>query len=66
MDANAILQAIGSIGFPIVMCLILMKYVQNTQDKLIEAIQNLTLAVKRLETLIEGSDDDAGTARHDE
>ena len=58
MDANAILQAIGSIGFPIVMCLILMKYVQNTQDKLIEAIQNLTLAVKRLETLIEGGEDD--------
>ena len=58
MDANAILQAIGSIGFPIVMCLILMKYVQTTQDKLIEAIQNLTLAVKRLETLIEGGEDD--------
>ena len=65
MDANAILQAIGSIGFPIVMCLILMKYVQNTQDKLIEAIQNLTLAVKRLETLIEGSDDDDRTIRDD-
>ena len=57
MDANAILQAIGSIGFPIVMCLILMKYVKTTQDKLIEAIQNLTLAVKRLETLIEGDDE---------
>lgn len=65
MDANAILQAIGSIGFPIVMCLILMKYVQTTQDKLIEAIQNLTLAVKRLETLIEGSDDDDRTIRDD-
>ena len=65
MDANAILQAIGSIGFPIVMCLILMKYVQTTQDKLIEAIQNLTLAVKRLETLIEGSDDDDSPIRND-
>ena len=65
MDANAILQAIGSIGFPIVMCLILIKYVQTTQEKLIEAIQNLTLAVKRLETLIEGGDDDAGAARND-
>lgn len=65
MDANAILQAIGSIGFPIVMCLILMKYVQNTQDKLIEAIQNLTLAVKRLETLIEGDDDNDRTIRDD-
>ena len=65
MDANAILQAIGSIGFPIVMCLILMKYVQTTQDKLIEAIQNLTLAVKRLETLIEGGDDNDRTIRDD-
>ena len=65
MDANAILQAIGSIGFPIVMCLILMKYVQTTQDKLIEAIQNLTLAVKRLETLIEGDDENDRTIRDD-
>ena len=65
MDANAILQAIGSIGFPIVMCLILIKYVQNTQDKLIEAIQNLTLAVKRLETIIEGGDDSDRTIRDD-
>lgn len=65
MDANAILQAIGSIGFPIVMCLILIKYVQTTQEKLIEAIQNLTLAVKRLETLIEGGDDNDRTIRDD-
>lgn len=62
MDASAIVQAIGSIGFPIVMCLILMKYVQTTQEKLIDAIQSLTLAVKRLETLIEGDDNDS-TAR---
>ena len=66
MDANAILQAIGSIGFPIVMCLILMKYVQNTQDKLIEAIQSLTLAVKRLETIIEEDQENAGKIRNDE
>lgn len=57
MDASAVVSAIGSIGFPIVMCLILMKYVQTTQDKLIDAIQSLTLAVKRLETIIEGDDD---------
>lgn len=54
MDANAIIQAIGSIGFPVVMCLILVKYIQTTQEKLIDAIQSLTLAVKKLETMIEG------------
>lgn len=58
MDASAVVSAIGSIGFPIVMCLILMKYVQTTQDKLIDAIQSLTLAVKRLETIIEGDDNE--------
>jgi len=65
MDANAILQAIGSIGFPIVMCLILMKYVSTTQDKLIEAIQSLTLAVKRLETIIEEGNENDSTVRDD-
>lgn len=65
MDANAILQAIGSIGFPIVMCLILMKYVSTTQDKLIEAIQSLTLAVKRLETIIEEGNENDSTIRDD-
>lgn len=65
MDANAILQAIGSIGFPIVMCLILMKYVSTTQDKLIEAIQSLTLAVKRLETIIEEGNGNAGISGND-
>ncbi len=65
MDANAILQAIGSIGFPIVMCLILMKYVSTTQDKLIEAIQSLTLAVKRLETIIEEGNENAGISGND-
>lgn len=65
MDANAILQAIGSIGFPIVMCLILMKYVSTTQDKLIEAIQSLTLAVKRLETIIEEGTENDSTVRDD-
>ena len=65
MDANAILQAIGSIGFPIVMCLILMKYVSTTQDKLIEAIQSLTLAVKRLETIIEEGNENDSTTRDD-
>lgn len=65
MDANAILQAIGSVGFPIVMCLILMKYVSTTQDKLVEAIQSLTLAVKRLETIIEEGNENDSTIRDD-
>lgn len=50
MDINTILQAISGVGFPIVMCLILANYVKTTQDKLIDSLQALTLAVQKLET----------------
>lgn len=50
MDINTILQAISGVGFPIVMCLILANYVKTTQEKLIDSLQALTLAVQKLET----------------
>lgn len=55
MDTQAIISAISTVGFPIVMCLILlyMMYVNNEQhkeemDKMTEAITNNTLAVQHL------------------
>lgn len=59
MDYNAIIQAIGTVGFPIVMCLILvyMMYKLNEQhkeemNKLNESLQNNTLALQHLTDLI--------------
>ena len=53
MDANTIISTISSVGFPIVMCLILVWYIKNTHEKLIEAIQSLTGAVIKLETRLD-------------
>lgn len=53
MDANTVIQTISSVGFPIVMCLILAWYIKNTHEKLIEAIQNLTNAVAKLEVRLD-------------
>ena len=49
MDTAAIVQAIGSIGFPIVMCIIMFNYIKSTQDALIKSIDSLTDTVKELE-----------------
>ena len=49
MDTTAIVQAIGSIGFPIVMCIIMFNYIKSTQDALIKSIDSLTDTVKELE-----------------
>lgn len=55
MDINIILQAITSVGFPIVVCLMLMYYVrENTDkhkeeiDKMSEALNNNTLVLQKL------------------
>ena len=46
---SAIVQAIGSIGFPIVMCIIMFNYIKSTQDALVKSIDALTDTVKELE-----------------
>lgn len=55
MDANVILQAITSVGFPIVMCIMLMYYVRemaskhkDESDKFAEALNNNTLVLQKL------------------
>lgn len=59
MDANAIIQAIGSVGFPIVMCLIMAVYIKYTNDKHTEQIKELnaqhTAEVKNMVTSIDNN-----------
>ena len=57
MDANTIISTISSVGFPIVMYLILVWYIRNTHEKLIEAIQSLTQAVVKLEVRLDKIED---------
>lgn len=59
MDGQTIITAISTVGFPIVMCLILlyMMYVNNEQhkeemDKINEALNNNTLAVQHLTDML--------------
>lgn len=55
MEFNTVLQAITTVGFPIVMCLLLMWYIKDTNDKhdveistFTEAINKNTLMIERL------------------
>lgn len=59
MDATAITQLIGSVGFPIVMCFIMVKMITDMQeahkteiDGLKEALNNNTQVLTRLEMII--------------
>ena len=60
MDSASIVSTISSVGFPIVMCLILVWYIKNTHEKLIEAIQSLTQAVIKLEVRLDKIEDEKG------
>lgn len=55
MDMASILQAVSTIGFPIVMCLVLLWYVRELTDshknetaQFTEALNNNTLALQKL------------------
>ena len=59
MELPAIVELIGSIGFPIVMCLILLQYMEKQNEKhdkevheLTETINNNTKILTELTTLI--------------
>lgn len=52
MDVTAILQLIGSYGFPIVMCLLVWQDNRKHSDKLTELIQANTQAMSELTAAI--------------
>lgn len=68
MDVNVIVQLVGSLGFPIAMC-IYMAYSNNklneqhreSEAKLTEIINNNTLALTKLSDKIENLEKLAGT-----
>lgn len=53
MDMTGIVQMISSVGFPIVMCIILFNYVKETQAELTKAVNSLTTMVGELRDEIE-------------
>lgn len=60
MDTNVLLQAITTVGFPIVMCLLMFWYVREQAeehkseiDKLSEAVNNNSLIVQRLADILD-------------
>lgn len=63
MDVSAIVQAISTVGFPIVMCLLFMYYIKyiNDQhkdeiDKLSQSLNNNTLVMQKLLDKLGGGD----------
>ena len=63
MDDSAIIQAISTVGFPIVMCLLFMYYIKyiNDQhkdeiDKLSQSVNNNTLVMQKLLDKLGGGD----------
>lgn len=55
MDTNSLLQAVSTVGFPIVMCGCLMYYIYTTQTKTQEIITELTKAITELKAVIENA-----------
>lgn len=49
MDITQLTTVIGSVGFPAVMCLLMYKYMTDTQSKAEETLKNLETAIKALE-----------------
>lgn len=45
MDMAAVVQMVSSVGFPIVMCIILFSYIKETQSELTKAVNSLTTMV---------------------
>lgn len=50
---SEILTAISTVGFPIVACGFLAWYTYNRDQTLTAAINNMTIAISKLETVIE-------------
>ena len=48
MNTNEIMSLISSIGFPIAMCVVLMRYIQTTQKELINKLGEISLSISVL------------------
>ena len=59
MEFNEITGLIGSIGFPIAMCLILVRYIQTTQKELIQKLGEISSSIAVLVSM-------AGRDKHED
>ena len=48
MDTNAVVQLISSIGFPIVACIFMWKYINSTLKDFTKTMQENTLMIAKL------------------
>ena len=55
MATTPLLQAVSTVGFPIVMCGCLMYYIYTAQTKTQEIITELTKAITELKAVIENA-----------
>ena len=55
---NEVVKAISSVGFPVVMCGVLFWYIYKVESKLTDAINNLTVAIAKIETILGTKEDD--------
>lgn len=53
MDANAIMQAISNLGFPVVMVLIMAWYIYKQQSELTDAVNKLTVMIEKFTTRLD-------------
>lgn len=53
MDANAIMQAISNLGFPVVMVLIMAWYIYKQQSELTAAVNQLTVMIEKWTTRLD-------------
>lgn len=56
MEMNEIMTLISTIGFPIAMCIILMRYIQTTQKELISKLGEISSGIALLCKQIEMND----------
>lgn len=64
IDISAVAQLVSTIGFPIAMCIYLLFYIKSLDEKYCEqlnnmskAIENNTLAITKLMSIIDNSED---------
>ena len=53
MSVNEILQAIGNVGFPIVMCGVMLIMFQSTNARLLSYIEEVRVSMHKMEVIIE-------------
>lgn len=58
MEYDAIASLIGSVGFPIFMCVMLFNYIKTEQSATREILQELNESIVQLTAIIRGDEND--------